>query len=817
MTMNKEVALMPTRHVPEMEPPPFVKPPGPSLVDTFAAGFRIESTVVAAFKAISDSQVEATDVAPEGYDQFDDIEGTIFEEWPDALIGVRTPDDKVRAEARLREEIQDRELLHQSGILGFIAIFAAGMLDPFILVPVGGGVKAVRSAMAVAKMSKTAKAAQLGKIALTGRVPAEFAGPLAGGIVTARAAMLGSTAAEIVLQSTQDTRTYGEGVLNITASMFLGSLLGAGVGQLSVMSRQRALAKIEDDFGEPGIVGGGSEGAGVRITESDLVQPTDGSPSGADVKLANSLGFDKLATMKGMRVFMAPVVRVVGGSLIRHFKIAALKISDSPVRTEGLVTGSSVESAIMQAEIPLLVRMFKEKNRLWIKYRMRMAKESGGGTAFIKQGGPLRVNLIRAMDGVTQRTRGTKLLTPAEFSDLAGVSWRTRDSGIPEVDEFGVWIGKNGFEPLLDDLIRVGLLPEEVGTLGPVGQRNYLTRSYLKERLLLKEDTFKEHKIKPWLRTVMDDEEIDSILNASMMKRIGDDFGGKDGLSVQDVQDLAHAYMRSTKAGSKKLDKLIDERELFSPIKAGELKLKLDEIIRSAGKHPTFDKKPKIPERPGPAKAPSDVDDEGISALVRRTFTAEQRATIEAAIDVHTNSIFENLTATTRGRMQYGRVQPSSGSPFKARALTWDDENLTDFLEQNIEILLERYMRTVVPDIAFLTKFPGDDLELSKMFEVGKQEYILARKAAKTGDERRKIQDQQKEDIEQLTGMIAVLRGTYAIPSDSGLVTFARGFRLVNFASIGGGFGLNAIPDVAMIPMRNGIIRSFRTGYMPMI
>ena len=180
MTMNKEVTLTPTRQVISAEQPPFVKPPGPSVADTFAAAFRTENTVVAAFKAISASQVEATDVAPEGYDQFEDIEGTAFDEWPEALVGVRTPDEKSRALIVLNRDLKDREVLAQSGVLGFVSLFVAGAFDPMILVPVGGGVKAVRGALAVAKMSKANKAAQFGKIALTGKTPVEYLSTLNG-------------------------------------------------------------------------------------------------------------------------------------------------------------------------------------------------------------------------------------------------------------------------------------------------------------------------------------------------------------------------------------------------------------------------------------------------------------------------------------------------------------------------------------------------------------------------------------------------------------------------------------------------------------
>src|SRR3546814_12104192 len=56
---------------------------------------------------------------------------------------------------------------------------------------------------------------------------------LNGGLATARAGLIGSTAAEALLHASQETRTYGARAANISMTTFLGGLVGAGAGALA--------------------------------------------------------------------------------------------------------------------------------------------------------------------------------------------------------------------------------------------------------------------------------------------------------------------------------------------------------------------------------------------------------------------------------------------------------------------------------------------------------------------------------------------------------------------------------------------------------
>src|SRR3546814_13193174 len=110
-----------------------------------------------------------------------------------------------------------RETLATSGWLGTAASFAAGMIDPIMLL-LGGAVAA--------------------------RGVSRGINLLNGGLATARAGLIGPTAAEALLHASQETRTYGESAAHISMTTFLGGLVGAGAGALANSLRLRGQADL---------------------------------------------------------------------------------------------------------------------------------------------------------------------------------------------------------------------------------------------------------------------------------------------------------------------------------------------------------------------------------------------------------------------------------------------------------------------------------------------------------------------------------------------------------------------------------------------
>jgi hypothetical protein len=713
----------------------------PSFGDTASAAWRLENTMFAAYDMMREQVASRHDApAPEGYDPFDGIRGTIFEEYPEALIDVDSPAEKTRRELKLMRELKDRETLAASGALGIAAAFGSAVLDPLILVPVGGQIKAVRGAAVAGKVAaagNTARAGQLARIAATGSVPAELVSPLTAGIVTARAAIVGETAVESLLHASQETRTFGESALNITAATFLGGLLGSGIGKLSKKSREKALAQIEHDLVEIG--GGTSEFDVPKLTQQDLVQPTDGSMSGAEIKLRRALGpihAEKIFTAKGVQVMSAPYVRVMGRSPSINSKKTMMDLADPSgyVDTSGVQLRSSAESEVIQRVDGTLSQLLPEGDRLYIDYRLRMASEGGKAARAVKAGGRPRRAMIQAADKLTGQAKKEGVLEYHEFMELAGSASRSENSGIAEVDELGRIWDEKVYKPIWEELTThkdfEGFLDPEVAKLDPAGGRRYLRRVYNREKMIANEGRFKE-KVKLWLRGEIDDDEIDAIL-----------------------------------------------------------------------------------KRAGLEKATRGVEVEGVAPMARHTFTPEQSAAIEKALDLHAYNIFKHLTDSPLKRVSYSRETIGKSSPFKSRALTFPDEFVEEFLEQDIQVLGEQYLRTIAPDMAMYRRFK--DVSLDERLSLISKEYAELRVGV-SPKEAARLHKQELEDVKLISGVAMLLRGTYAVPPMHPTVTAARTIRGMNYLSMLGGVTINAIPDLGMLVLRNGFLRTFRVGFAPLV
>ena len=822
MTLNKTVLVTPMRNQ-VRAPVPAPTPARPNPLQTIADTAIRENPVASVFRLVEDAFDRAKDVNVPGFDAFEGNEGTIFEKNPELLRGVLSPTEKERVRIKAEAEVARLERIVASGPLGIMSSIAFGLLDPLILIPVGGQIRLARTAIELSKLSRTAKAAEIGKIALTGGVPADAVGPLTGAVTTARAGLIGASASELILQADQDMRTYGESALNVASSVVLSGLLGGIVSAVSAKTRRIALRQLEHDLDELGFVRGGTSeadgstvgGVGSResitLTPADLVEPTAGGPNGAEIKLQNALGAENMMARDGLKHAIAPFVRILVRSKSLNAKKTIMKLVDSPgVRTEGFNPGSSTEAEILGRVQSGMFRALSERSRLYTAYRTRLVKERGGTSATIKEGGRFRSGIMKAADVVTQRRKVTGDLSEAEFEELAGSSYRFEDSGIPEVDEYArVW--GEMFDEILDDGISLDVWPEIVREMGPKGARNFLSRVYKQDALLVDEDIFKSQKIRPWLLGAMDDAEIDAILKSSMAERAGQELGGVDGLSADDAQSLLRSFAKSDKAGRAKLRTFIQERELLTPAKANTLRLRIAEILKEEGLSPKLSPKKAGPGTPDPG-------DEGIAPMVRRSFTPAQQKVLDEAIDGHVSTIFENLTTSTRGRINYGKVAGATGSPFKERRLTWSDESVKDYLEQNITVLGERYLQTVVPDLAIIRRFGSLDLEdvIGVDGSIAK-DYIAVRAEAKTPKEIIAVQNQQKEDRQLISDVLKIFRGTYNNPPDNTLVSIGRALKAGNYTIFGGGFGLNSFPDIGMPAMRNGFLRAFKTGYKPFI
>ena len=202
--------------------------PAPTLAATIGAAFGADNTVVNAFTYLRDTW-GADNTVDAGYNPWKDIEGTPYEDHWDRFVSSNNARYSGIIKARIDREEENRRTVAAAGGTGTIASIAASILDPTLLIPVGGEIAAAgKGSYAVAR-----SAVRVGMVA---------------GAATA--------VQEGVLQATQETRTAEESAFNIGASVVLGGLLGGGAALLTRGEQETAARALQGIVtSQPGNVG----------------------------------------------------------------------------------------------------------------------------------------------------------------------------------------------------------------------------------------------------------------------------------------------------------------------------------------------------------------------------------------------------------------------------------------------------------------------------------------------------------------------------------------------------------------------------------
>ena len=197
--------------------------------------------------------------------------------------------------------------------------------------------------------------------------------------------------------------------------------------------------------------------------------------------------------------------------------------------------------------------------------------------------------------------------------------------------------------------------------------------------------------------------------------------------------------------------------------------------------------------------------------------------------DILSREIAGRIQGTPDGRLPY-EYQVSENSskgggksglkgPFKARSFDIDDKLVEDFLENDIELLMGRYVKSVAPDIELMREF-GDVNLTAEIKEIEKAWTKKIQAASQKGDEKlaRKLNKKKESEIRDIAAMRDRMRGTFGQTDwDNPWVRAARVARDLNYMRLLGGVVASSIPDVARIFAAEGIVNTFGNGLVPMI
>lgn len=191
------------------------------------------------------------------------------------------------------------------------------------------------------------------------------------------------------------------------------------------------------------------------------------------------------------------------------------------------------------------------------------------------------------------------------------------------------------------------------------------------------------------------------------------------------------------------------------------------------------------------------------------------------------NEIAGRIASTPDGKLPYDYKigENSAGSSksvagvFKARSFDIDDSLVEDFLENDIEELAYRYIKSAAPDIELIKEF--GDAEMTGELKAIDMAYIEKIKAAQEAGNAKLAKQLAKDrvrDSKNLSAMRDRIKGTYGIPSDPNNIWMraARVARDLNYMRLLGGVVASSVPDVARIVAAEGIVNTFRHGLAPL-
>lgn len=736
------------------------------LSDVRDASFRTDNTLGSYLAFTSFNHFE--DV--EGYNPFeneDELSG--YEDYADKFIHSGSPQETIAIKERINREIQDRKLNAEAGGAGIITSGIMGFLDPVnwaaMSLPFGTMVRG-------------------GSIAST-----------AGKFALANAA--GGTITEAALSSTQQTRTVEESLFNIGADAIIGGILGSA-SQL-VKNRGELAAKFRNDVM-------GEQQAQPQNIPNNI--PGDRSIGAAEV-------FDTTLEQEAIRgpsfvnrtMNVSPVGRVAQSpsKIARQVNQQLAENNFTYAKNEqGIASFGAVETAVRRFDA-LIYKQVESTRDHYIKYKQ------------------------------AARTGGDTRMSHIEFSEAVGDAMRNGDQhAIPQVAEAARAI-RPIVEQTKDRMVELGILREGVKV---TTAESYFPRIYKFDKILSDRSEFKK-VIADWLGETNQiavnkaqgslDKAVAGIERAENARPAADKLGAEireaESWSGKKTELLSEVDKNVRLIGEKRAvtDELSALRGLEKQTKKqakrqAQLERKLSAIDSAEQTLPKLQRHLEILDKPRQfrnehAKLVRHANslnrfDRRRQAAMRR-MEPMAREELEAAADDIINKIIGAPAGIVPGELIPDGLTKHAGFT-KARTLNIPDERIKDFLESDVNYVMENYIRQVAPEIELTKRFGRVDMD--GQIKAITEDYNRLISAAATPKERAKLEKRRDADLRDIRAMRDRLLGTYGAPKDpsSFFVRAGRVARHVNFLRLLGGMTISSLPDMARPIMQHGLRSSLK-------
>tara|TARA_R100000808_G_scaffold6274_1_gene18764 strand:- start:42 stop:2957 length:2916 start_codon:yes stop_codon:yes gene_type:complete len=315
------------------------KEDSPGFLDALGPAFRIENTVGSALAR------DWSEHAPvENYDPSEDIQATPYELFGSRFALSESPEETHAIMRQVDREIADRKLIDEAGVGGFLAMLAAGALDPAYLV-----LMAMPAAKGVELAYRGATATRTGiKLGAWSGASEIFA--------------------EAGKHATQETRTPVDSVLAVGSAALLSGILGGTTDKIGRYVTGEQRSALEE---------------GLRRDLSDNPSYSIGA---AERVTATMDELEQIPAAK-LDVGVTPLLRL-SHSPSKTSRQLVNEMMETPLVTKGHVKGVSttpeggtVETRIKQYQA-LLASALEHTHGQFKAYRKRVKSEGGQALSF---------------------------------------------------------------------------------------------------------------------------------------------------------------------------------------------------------------------------------------------------------------------------------------------------------------------------------------------------------------------------------------------------------------------------------------------------
>lgn len=778
-----------------------------STGEVLKAAFQKENIIGSAISNKASGYVGRYDPS---FNPFDEQYLRGYEAYSDQFAKAK---NKVHADlikAEIDKENNNRRLLDEAGGKGTLAQIAAGVLDPI-----------------------TIGSLALGPEAMVGKTLLQTAGK------SAVIATVDQLAREAVLNPTQQTRSIQESALNVGTAAIMGSLIGPTIQKLSPTLRAKLTSDVQAQINPP-------------IPTPPL---TTGNAGAAKV-VTTTLEDEALPTIEGLakRTGFSPNERLATSPSVEVRQLHQQLADDAYRRAknfEGVATPVAAENAIKRQTDEILGSITE----------LLQSQAKGFRNGQIPPAATLADELQRAgakgpgrsiLDPQAVIANPKEYMTDGYFKNLVAGALRNGDkSAIPEVQNVAQFIRKKGLDSLKQAALERGLFDDVIASAAkkaaasarvnsPVAKAIQIIRDALPDASLekqaaqllrLKDDLFalkalgKESTPRGQrLATAITTNEqklADHPQGPSVIQTINDEFSTKLRSSTADVRNVAvrrqivNDILQSRLGNVAKLrSDLIAKRQGL----AAFAKQAADDARQAATllKTPTAD-----------SYLHRMWDVEEIVAR-RDDFLNRIEAWVKTVSPNHDDprgvakDFYDSLVAGHNVGLSNNIDLVGKAGPLKERLMLIPDNQIADFLDNDVERIMHKYVRDVTTDVVFHDTF-GDKNLTSQLAKVNEAYTKLAdakriemhnagespeaiHKAMLTLDKRR------ERDISDLQWLAKRIQGKSESDINVWTRTLSSAKKFNAMRSLGG-MTIASIPDLGRLVWANGLNRFARGAF----